>query len=230
MRAVLDGLGRSSHVDRRGVLTRGARAAQLALVGATLLIGGATTQAQTQTLAALPDASVAIERGGSAKPVTAWSDFCNRYPAECAVSTSEPAVVEMTPALWRSLTAVNRRVNSRIKPMVDQAHWGVVDRWDFPDDGYGDCEDYQLLKRRMLVERGIPRRALRMTVVIDEIGEGHAVLMVRTDRGDYILDNKTSAILPWQRTGYTYVKREGQDSLAWVSLNGVASPVTTANR
>ncbi|RVU21688.1 transglutaminase-like cysteine peptidase [Methylobacterium oryzihabitans] len=230
MRAVLDGLGRSSHVDRRGVLTRGARVAQVALVGATLLIGGATTQAQTQTLAALPDASAAIERGGSAKPVTAWTDFCNRNPAECAVDTREPASVEMTPSLWRSLTAVNRRVNSRIKPMVDQAHWGVVDRWDFPDDGYGDCEDYQLLKRRMLVERGIPRRALRMTVVIDEIGEGHAVLMVRTDRGDYILDNKTNAILPWQRTGYTYVKREGQDGLAWVSLNGVASPVTTANR
>jgi predicted transglutaminase-like cysteine proteinase len=30
--------------------------------------------------------------------------------------------------------------------------------------------------------------------------------MVRTDRGDYILDNKTNAILPWQRTGYTYVR------------------------
>jgi predicted transglutaminase-like cysteine proteinase len=82
----------------------------------------------------------------------------------------------------------------------------------------------------MLVERGLPRRALRMTVVIDELGEGHAVLMVRTDRGDFILDNKTSRVLPWQQTGYTYVKREGQDGLAWVSLNGVTSPTVTANR
>ena len=235
MRALMDGLGRASHVDvrhvdRQGLLTRGARAAQLGLLGMLLLIGGATAQGQTQTLAALPDASAAIERGGSAKPVSAWTDFCHRYPAECAVNTSEPTALTMTPALWRSLTAVNRRVNGRIRPMIDQDHWGVVDRWDFPDDGQGDCEDYQLLKRRMLVERGLARRALRMTVVIDEIGEGHAVLMVRTDRGDYILDNKTNAILPWQRTGYTYVKREGQDGLAWVSLNGVASPITTANR
>jgi len=67
-------------------------------------------------------------------------------------------------------------------------------------------------------------------VVIDEIGEGHAVLMVRTDRGDLILDNKTNAVLPWQRTGYSFVKREGQDGKAWVSLNNDASPATTANR
>src|SRR3954451_22101369 len=98
MRAVMDGLGRASHVDRQGLLTRGTRAAQLALLGATLLIGGATTQAQTQTLAALPDASVAIERGGAAKPVTAWNDFCHRYPAECAVDTAEPTTLAMTPA------------------------------------------------------------------------------------------------------------------------------------
>ena len=70
-----------------------------------------------------------------------------------------------------------------------------------------------------------------MTVVIDELGEGHAVLMVRTDRGDYILDNKTSAVLPWDQTGYVFVKRESQDAVAWVSLGGrTASPTTTANR
>ena len=28
--------------------------------------------------------------------------------------------------------------------MTGLEHRGVVDRWDFPDDGYGDCEDYQL--------------------------------------------------------------------------------------
>jgi predicted transglutaminase-like cysteine proteinase len=71
---------------------------------------------------------------------------------------------------------------------------------------------------------------MRMTVVIDEKREGHAVLMVRTDRGDFILDNKTNAVLPWHDTGYIYVKREGQGGPAWVSLGGVTSPVATANR
>ena len=70
-----------------------------------------------------------------------------------------------------------------------------------------------------------------MTVATDELGEGHAVLMIRTDRGDYILDNKTSAVLPWDRTGYVFVKRESQDGMSWVSLGGrTASPTTTANR
>lgn len=203
------------------------RAAKLSLVGSILLLGGAATQARP--VAALQDAPAVNESGG-ARPVAAWNGFCAKYPAECIVDTSQPAIIALNPAIWRTLTSVNRRVNARIHPITDMAHWGVVDRWDFPDDGFGDCEDFQLLKRRMLVERGLPRRALRMTVVIDDIGEGHAVLMVRTDKGDLILDNKTTAILSAPRTGYTYVKREGQDGMAWVSLNGVASPVATANR
>jgi predicted transglutaminase-like cysteine proteinase len=66
--------------------------------------------------------------------------------------------------------------------------------------------------------------------VIDDEGEGHAVLMVRTDRGDFILDNKRNAVLPWHQTGYVYVKREGQDSASWVSLGRSTSPTVTANR
>ena len=202
--------------------------AKAALVGLPLLVGGATSQAQT--LAALPSAPAAVEKIGAAKPVTAWVKFCDQFPAECAVDTSEPAVVSLTQDTWNSIVSVNRSVNRRIKPVTDKAHWGLVDRWEFPDDGMGDCEDFQLLKRKLLVERGLPRRAMRMTVVIDEIGEGHAVLMVRTDRGDFILDNKTNAVLPWNQTGYVFVKREGQEDAAWASLGGLGSPVTTANR
>jgi predicted transglutaminase-like cysteine proteinase len=55
--------------------------------------------------------------------------------------------------------------------------------------------------------------------------------MIRTDKGDYILDNKTSAILSWDETGYSYVKRESQEVTGWVSLGGITrSPTTTANR
>jgi predicted transglutaminase-like cysteine proteinase len=121
-------------------------------------------------------------------------------------------------------------VNKRIKPITDQEHWGVVDRWDFPNDGEGDCEDYQLLKRKILARAGLPRRAMRMTVVIDEEGQGHAVLTVRTSRGDFVLDNKHDAVLTWDQTPYTYVKRESQAGTGWVSLGGVASPTATANR
>ena len=231
--AVFRSVGDGSAFPREIVSRRLRRVAHLSLLGATLLIGGAAgpvQPSQARPAAGLPEAGTAADPGAPARPVAAWNDFCQRHPGDCAVDTSEPALISLTPAVWHTLTTINRRVNARIKPITDMAHWGVVDRWDYPDDGFGDCEDIQLLKRRMLIERRLPRRALRMTVVIDEIGEGHAVLMVRTDRGDLILDNKTNAVLPWQRTGYSFVKREGQDGRAWVSLNNGASPVTTANR
>jgi len=183
-----------------------------------------------QVLASLPTTSVGAGVTGEARPVLGWVNFCERHRQECAVDVSEPSVIDLTPRLWQSVIGLNRKVNSAIRAVTDHEHWGTPDSWDLPTDGAGDCEDFQLLKRKLLVEAGLPRRALRITVVIDEKGEGHAVLMLRTTRGDFILDNKTNAVLSWHHTGYAYIKREGHDSMVWVSLGGATSPVTTANR
>ena len=199
--------------------------AVIALVG---LFGAQTGEAQT--MASLPAPMTPAETLGDARPLLAWIDFCRRHPSECTVDTSEPAVVALTPRTWQTIVSTNRKVNATIKPMTDLEHWSVADRWDFPDEGFGDCEDYQLLKRRLLAERGLPRRAMRMTVVRDDQGEGHAVLMIRTDHGDFVLDNKTSNVLSWNQTGYAYVKRESQTMVGWVSLGGATSPIFTANR
>ncbi|WP_112664490.1 transglutaminase-like cysteine peptidase [Microvirga flavescens] len=198
-----------------------------ALFGAALLLGGA---AQAQTVASAQATALPVEKGASAKPILGWMQFCQENASECTVNTSEPRTITLTPQIWNTIVSVNKRVNNEIKPVTDQDHWGVVDRWSLPDDGQGDCEDYQLLKRKRLTELGLPRRAMRMTVVIDELGEGHAVLVIRTDRGDYVLDNKHSNVLSWDQTGYVFVKRESQDAVAWVSLGGITSPTTTANR
>jgi predicted transglutaminase-like cysteine proteinase len=179
---------------------------------------------------ALPSKSVPAAAVGEARAVFGWVSFCQRHPDECAFSPVEPASIALTPRTWQLIVSLNRRVNTDIRPLSDQEHWATADRWDMPTDGMGDCEDFQLLKRKLLAEAGLPRRAMRITVVVDEKGEGHAVLMLRTDRGDIILDNKTNDILPWHDTGYIYVKREGQEGPAWVSLGGVSSPVITANR
>ncbi|MGS0639375.1 transglutaminase-like cysteine peptidase [Citrobacter sp. VF227] len=143
---------------------------------------------------------------------------------------AEPDCPHFVMRSWSTIVSINRRVNKAVHPMTDMDHWHVADQWNLAEDGFGDCEDYQLLKRHLLAEAGLPRRAMRMTVVVDANGEGHAVLTLLTDRGDLVLDNKTNDILPWHRTGYVFVKRESQDAIAWVSLGGVTSPVTTANR
>jgi predicted transglutaminase-like cysteine proteinase len=200
------------------------------VAGLALAAGLLAIPAEAQTFAALPSAPSVATASGEAKPISAWVSFCQAYAAECAVDRNEAASITLTPALWNTIVAVNKRVNKAVQAMTDMDHLHVPDRWDLAEDGIGDCEDFQLLKRHLLAEAGLPRRAMRMTVVIDEKGEGHAVLTLITDRGDFVLDNKTSAVLPWHQTGYTFIKRESQDSVAWVSLGGVTSPVTTANR
>ena len=206
-----------------------AKFVKTAFIGLSLMFLGSAAQAQT--MAALPAASNPIANLGTARPILGWVKFCEKFPSECAVNLSEPQVIELTPQVWKTIVSVNQKVNANIKAITDVDHWGVVDVWGFPDDGKGDCEDFQLLKRRILSESGLPRRAMRMTVVIDELGEGHAVLVIRTNRGDYVLDNKTSSVLPWDRTGYVFVKRESADAIGWVSLGGItSSPTTTANR
>ena len=208
----------------------GSRVRRLAL---TSVIASSTAVLAGQTLAqkvaALPAASELVASTRQAKPIKAWVAFCKRYPTECTVDPSEPATITLTAITWNTILEVNRRVNKSVRSLPDRDHWGVADRWDLAEDGSGDCEDFQLLKRKLLADAGLPRRAMRMTVVIDEVDDGHAVLMIRTDKGDFILDNKTNAVLPWSETGYIFVKREGQDGTAWVSLGGVLSPVATAN-
>ncbi|MGU3539740.1 transglutaminase-like cysteine peptidase [Methylobacterium sp. A54F] len=218
----------------RGRTVRGSGAvlglAALGLLAALLGAAPAAAQAAPQAYAALPPASSPAVSLGEARPILAWIAFCQGYAAECAVDRNEPARIALTPSAWSTIVSVNRRVNRSLRAMTDQDHWNVPDRWDLAEDGIGDCEDFQLLKRHLLVAAGLPRRAMRMTVVIDERGEGHAVLTLITDRGDYVLDNKTNAILPWSQTGYTFIKRESQDAVAWASLGGVTSPTVTANR
>lgn len=203
---------------------------RFAAISLALTVTAIAAQAQIQTGSILPGVSQPVARVGVAKPITGWIRFCEQNPAECTVDPDEPATIELTTKDWQILNRINQQVNAAIKAKTDFDHWGVEDIWDFAEDGYGDCEDYQLVKRRKLVEAGYPRRALRMTVVIDEEGAGHAVMMVRTNRGDFILDNKRNAILPWHKTGYTYIKREGDEGTTWASLGGRTSPTMTANQ
>lgn len=158
-----------------------------------------------------------------------WVEFCAREPSECVGFRTARRHVALSWMAWMDLVRVNTSVNWTIKPLTDIEHWGVADRWSYPDDGYGDCEDYVLLKRRMLIQSGWPREALLVTVVHTEKDEGHAVLTVITDNGDYVLDNQNMNILLWSETGYRFVKRQSQSNPnVWVSLGSQSPTIATA--
>ena len=166
---------------------------------------------------------------GEAPPLAAWSVFCREQPAECTVNAAEPETVAGTPDLLDLLDTVNRYVNQTVLPVRDIDSRGVIDRWEYPWNDMGDCEDIQLLKRKYLVEAGVPRRALPMTVVVDEFGEGHAVLTVRTDTEDLILDNRRSTVRRWDQTGYAFIKREASTATGWAFVEAPPErPLVTA--
>ena len=178
------------------------------------------SQAASRIAPAAPQSHVLYASlGDTARAPIGWVEFCAEYKGECATRPSQPRDTVLTPKAWSDLVKVNNWVNETVKPMTDLDHWGVVERWNYPDDGYGDCEDYVLQKRRMLMKAGWPREALLITVVRDKKGDGHAVLTVKTNRGEFILDNEENRIVAWNKTGYRFVKRQSQsDPNTWVSL------------
>jgi len=173
-----------------------------------------------------------ISLGDVARAPIGWIEFCASYEPECRTKPSAPRDVMLSAQTWKDLERVNLFVNTHVKPMTDMEHWGVVERWNYPDDGYGDCEDYVLQKRKMLMQAGWPREALLITVVRDKRGDGHAVLTVKSDRGEFVLDNQTDQILLWSDTGYRFVKRQSQsDPNVWVALGEPhGTPATAASR
>ncbi len=139
-----------------------------------------------------------------------------------------PTLVHFNPALWAHLERVNIDINLRIRPRTDQEAFGLDDYWTLPLDvggrGEGNCKHYALEKRRELIEGGMSEDALSLAIVRTPRGETHAVLIVATDRGDFVMDNLTPAIVGWRQAGYTWLSRQTPgDPLRWAAVDGVRS-------
>lgn len=202
-----------------GVLAAARAAIPLAMAFSAWAAGGAANAAQLYATVG--------ERTREA-PI-GWVQFCQTYAGECVTKPMQPRDVVLGQRAWADLNRVNAWVNHTIKPMTDMDHYGMLQWWRYPDDGAGACHSYALLKRRMLMQAGWPRQALLMTIVRESNGEGHAVLTVKTDRGEFILDNLTDDIRLWSETAYRYYKRQSQaDPNVWVWLDDSHLDVPTA--
>ena len=217
---------------------QGSTGVALAVAAIAALAASAATATATERVAfhagrpAQNAPVIYVSVGATARAPIGWVEFCIEYKPECETKPAAARDIVLSPKAWSDLVKVNAWVNDNIKPMTDLEHWGVIERWNYPDDGYGDCEDYVLLKRRMLMQAGWPRQALLITVVRDKKGDGHAVLTVKTDRGEFILDNEEAEVLPWNKTGYRFIKRQSQsDPNLWVALEEPhAAPATVSAR
>ena len=147
------------------------------------------------------------------------SVFCKSHRGDCGVNRNVVEVMPLDEKRWTQLVDTNNLINTAITPVTDVEYYHEDEVWAYPTDGFGDCEDYALAKRKALIADGWNPSTLLMTVVREQDGDGHAVLMVRTDRGDLVLDNQDGRVLVWNQTPYQYLKRQSQaDASRWIDL------------
>ena len=101
---------------------------------------------------------------GKTNPPIGHYEFCKTNPGMCG-SMSDNGPLQLTEAKWKTLLKVNYTANTTIEPMTDQEIYGVEERWVLPTT-VGDCEDYVLLKQKMLVQRGFSPSDLLIAVVL----------------------------------------------------------------
>ena len=177
---------------------------------------------QSQLLTAKVDGRRGVPVPAQAAPVVA--------PLADNVHPAAYTRIDLDTPTMAMVIALNDKVNQGIKPATDMEVYHMADYWVAPGIGpgvRGDCEDYALEKRRLLIASGISASALSIAIVRTPAGEVHAVLVLSARQGDYILDNLHGEVKAWQLTGYSWISRQAPgDDLGWVSLVP-ANPVHT---
>jgi predicted transglutaminase-like cysteine proteinase len=155
-------------------------------LAACVLLGGiiAATGVCAQDVSAFPSIDAAVPSDarspsfmrifGSAQPPHGFVRFCDSVPKECSADQRQESRFDASVERLRELDDVNRAINRSITPATDLEIYGVNEYWTLPRTK-GDCEDYALLKRHALIEKGWPVSSVLLTVVRDEKGDGHAV-------------------------------------------------------
>lgn len=135
----------------------------------------------------------------------AFTQFCLKYVQEC-----KPRLVfrggrlKLTDRRWAELEYVNRTVNSSIVP--ERNREGLAGEKWLLAPARGDCNDYAVTKRHQLIARGWPARAVLLSEVVTVSGEHHLVAVVRTNSGDWVLDNLTDRVIPWSQRPYQWLR------------------------
>lgn len=178
----------------------------LAMAASLGMTGGAAASADPARVST-PDL---VARTASVTPL-AMQFFCAKNKSECASNRSGGSQVTMTPNLMAVLKQVNIHVNRAIRPQRD-----VADVWEV-NPASGDCEDYVLTKRSTLIRQGVAAGALRIAYTHTRWGEPHAVLVVKTSEGDYVLDNLNNSVKTLRASGYTIRSMSTANPNRWVA-------------
>lgn len=178
--------------------------------GATAAELDAMRLAASQTVAS-PVAAISFDWTAVFAQQRGAAPLAGQRPTPTVARLARSSTVLLDGKTWAMLTSTNDAINRAIAQGSDLAVYGVAEQWATPLESgrrLGDCEDYVLEKRRALIAAGLPASALSIGVVVTDRRATHAVLLVATDRGEYVLDNLTPWVLPWAKTGYEWRERQ----------------------
>ncbi|HQZ12412.1 MAG TPA: transglutaminase-like cysteine peptidase [Devosia sp.] len=159
-------------------------------------------------VAALLSALSTAPAMADAKAPLGYQLMCLKTPAECKGGGA--SVTKASANTLALLKRVNAQVNAAITPRNDKG----ADVWNASASA-GDCEDYVLAKRRALIRAGISASSLRIAYVKTSGGVGHAILVVKTSKGDFVLDNLRHAVRPLSQSGYRIISMSGANPMKW---------------
>lgn len=128
-----------------------------------------------------------------------WASVQQKTKQESHTTLTAMAASLTKLSFHEKLVQVNALINQKIAYVEDSAGWGQSDYWATPNEtlakGYGDCDDYAILKYFTLLQAGVPAESMRVVVLRDASqGVLHAVLAVTEGTTNYILDNRFSTL------------------------------------
>jgi len=105
--------------------------------------------------------------------------------------------------------SINSKVNASVQYKTDLEQYATPEYW-VEANTLGDCEDYALLKRALLKEQGFDESCIHIAtcwINVKAINTGHCVLIVETEKGQFILDNNLKDPVPlnFQTANYKYI-------------------------
>ncbi len=146
------------------------------------------------------------KRSSNLQPFTKWTSLFSRFENQLKKGGSAGLVRDWEQKLSRvsrdSLKHMAEDINlqlNKVRYISDKNNWGTSDYWATPIEFIqrgGDCEDYAIAKYVALRSLGVPEDRLRIAIVQDTYKNiPHAVLVVYTESGAYILDNQNEKLI-----------------------------------
>lgn len=157
--------------------------------------------------------------------IEGYSKYCKKTPEQCpeakTVSIKPPLLI--SPLRWKQIVTVNTKWNFTITPKTDLELYFVSELWTGAIDE-GDCEEYVLAKRREFLEMGFSPSQLLLAVVHRNSSGKHLVLIVRTMKGNFVLDNLVANVVSWEESQYTMYSHQRPDYPSLWSNDALYSP------